>query len=174
MVIVSNNLLTKTNINFPAGTIIRVNVAWQKSAQLLRESLDNLNYIVYLDYPRGRTKPPTPRVSLEDTIQIANDYLTVKYFAVSNVEDPDTLNSLKTKLRDGIELVPKIETREGIKNLVNILSKTGVKYVMLDKEDLYLDIRRDGKLFESLVELTRQICKQQNVELLELQGVVFC
>ena len=53
------------------------------------------------------------------------------------------------------------------------LKKIGTKYIMLDKEDLYLDINKDHSLFEFMIEQTRATCAAFGVTLLELQGVVF-
>jgi len=54
--------------------------------------------------------------------------------------------------RDQIGLVPKIETEKGIQNLEQIVQKIQNRYIMFDKEDLYLDVDRDSEKFESLIE----------------------
>jgi pyruvate kinase len=97
-------------------------------------------------------------------------YKKVKYFAISNVEDHNELLDLKTKLPFGVHLVPKIETVTGVKNLQLILN-TGVQYVMLDKDDLWVSCKQVG--FNELVDKVREICSSNKAKLLELQGVVF-
>jgi pyruvate kinase len=112
-------------------------------------------------------------VTLREAINIANIFENIKYFAVSNVEDPQSLNDIKRQIRKDIEIVPKIETDAGVRNLDVIFKNVTIKYVMLDKEDLYLDVDKDSKMYEELVEMVRSKCKENKVELLELQGVIF-
>ena len=44
---------------------------------------------------------------------------------------------------------------------------------MLDGEDLYTDVRNDVELFLNLKNRVTKTCKEYNVELLQLYGVVF-
>lgn len=173
MLVVSNHLFSKSNINFPDDTIVRINIAWIKNIEELKKVLDEIKYDVYLDYPQGRTKPPRPVISLDDALALVPKYKHIKYFAVSNVEDPDNIEAIRLRLPLGVELVPKIETRKGIENLDMILKKIDSKYIMLDKEDLYLDANTDGLLFEDLVLQARQKSNNLGVSVLELQGVIF-
>lgn len=175
MIVVSNNLREKTNLVFNKDAVMRVNLAWMKDREDAKNVIDMIgaSHAIYLDYPQGRTKPPKPVITLEEAIDIANTMGNIRYFAVSNVEDSQSLNHIKRQIRKDIEIVPKIETDAGVRNLDVIFKNIAIKYVMLDKEDLYLDVDRDGKMYEELVEMVRRKCKENKVELLELQGVIF-
>ena len=166
MLVISNHLLGKVPV--PKDSIIRVNLAWYSSVEAARQALDEINRDVYLDYPRGRTKPPKPGITLYEAIELANEY-KVRYFAVSNVEVPKFIKEILARLETA-EFVPKIETALGVENIRAIIA-TGVKTLMLDKEDLYVDVDMDAWAYEKLVDSVRQ--QTNNVTLLELQGVVF-
>jgi rfaE bifunctional protein nucleotidyltransferase chain/domain len=172
--IVASNHLLAQGLGFPQGAVMRLNLAWMPSKEAARETLASLvDHEVYLDYPQGRSKPPKPVITLMEAIELANEFPNVKFFAVSNVEDPHTLTDLKQRLPEHIQLVPKIETLKGVENLEAIITESGVEHVMLDKEDLYIDIERDGDEFNRLVDVARAKAKKLGFELLELQGVVF-
>lgn len=174
MIIVSNHLLSTTNLKFDSNIVMRVNLAWIPTIQEASELLKNLKgHFIYLDYPQGRTKPPTPTITLDEAIELANKTSNVRYFAVSNVEDPVAISAIYNKLREGIELVPKIETAMGIHNFEVIVESIEADYVMLDKEDLWIDVSRQTGLFNEQVELIRRKADDCGVRLLELQGVVF-
>jgi pyruvate kinase len=173
MIIVSNYLFSKSNIKFPEDVVARVNIAWIKNVEELKKALNEIKHDVYLDYPQGRTKPPLPTISLIESLALVHHYKHVKYFAVSNVEDPNSIGAIKDLLPKTVQLVPKIETQEGIRNLEAILSRIKAKFIMLDKEDLYLDANRDNSVFENLVNEARQKCLNHGVTVLELHGVVF-
>ena len=173
MLIVSNHLLDKTDLQFPDHAVMRVNVAWIKDLPELHEVLNRITHDVYLDYPQGRTKPPKPVITLQDTIATAHQFPHIKHFAVSNVEDPEDIFRIKEQLPSSIGIVPKIETERGIRNLEEIVHKIQNRYIMFDKEDLYLDVERDTEKFQSLIELTRKKSKELGIEILELHGVVF-
>lgn len=173
MLIISHNLLSKEKFEFPDHAVVRVNIAWLNSLDELVGVLSNVTHDVYLDYPQGRTKPPRPKLGMDEALAVALRFANVKYFAVSNVDDPEAIHAIRRRLPARIELVPKIETKKGVENIEAIVQKIGTAYVMLDKEDLYIDIDRDGAVFERLVEEAREKCRQCGVKLLELQGVVF-
>lgn len=173
MLIISNYLFSKSNINFPDDAIARINIAWIKNVENLKEVLESIKHDIYLDYPQGRTKPPRPVISLDESLALVHFYKHIKYFAVSNVEDPDNIEAIQHRLPNGVELVPKIETQKGINNLDVILERTKVKYIMLDKEDLYLDANTDSVLYEDLINQARLKCLNHGVTVLELHGVVF-
>jgi len=173
MLIISNHLFDKTDLNFPDHTVVRVNVAWINDLPELHNVLNRIKHDVYLDYPQGRSKPPTPKISIEDTIATAHQFPHVKHFAVSNVEEPEAIFQIKEQLPSHIGIVPKIETEKGIQNLEQIVQKIQNRYIMFDKEDLYLDVHRDAEKFQSLIELTREKSKELGIEILELHGVVF-
>ena len=166
MLVISNHLQGKMPL--PKDAIIRVNLAWYPSVEAARQALDDANRDIYLDYPRGRTKPPKPKITLYEAIELANEY-KVRYFAVSNVEVPKFIEEISARLETA-EFVPKIETALGVENIRAIIT-TGVKTIMLDKEDLYVDVDMDAWAYEKLIDSVRQ--QTSNVTLLELQGVVF-
>ena len=173
MIIISNSVLKKNLFPVPKDVVVRVNVAWVKKAEDLEEILTEITHDIYLDYPQGRSKPPRPTLSLEEVIDFAHRFAHVKYFAVSNVEDPEDIHGIKVRLPAHISIVPKIETKKGIEMLEEIIKKIDAKYIMLDKEDLYVDVERDGELFEELIELARTKTVQAGAKVLELHGVVF-
>src|SRR3989344_7561306 len=154
MLIVSHYLLDKVNMKFPDHMVARVNVAWLNNLDELKNILGKLCYDVYLDYPQGRIKPPKPKVGLDETISVTHQFPIVKYFAVSNVEEPQSILNIKKRLPAYIEIIPKIETERGILNLENIVQQTGVGTIMFDKEDLYSDVNRDTEKFNRLMKLT--------------------
>src|SRR3989344_4265445 len=174
MLLVSHYLHFKAPVKFPKEKVVlRINVAWMKNKAELLRILRALEHDVYLDYPQGRSKPPRPTLSLKEAIAFAHKFPKVNYFAVSNVEDPEKIYAIKKQLPDYIEVVPKIETEKGVKNMRKIIDRLGTKHVMLDKEDLYVDVGRNSKKFEKLVELARAQGKAARINLLELHGVVF-
>ena len=72
-----------------------------------------------------------------------------------------------------VSFVPKIETLDGVLNLKSIFDTGCVKHIMLDAEDLYTNVKNDIKLYLQLKERVKKTCKQYEVELLELYGVIF-
>ena len=172
MLVVSNHAYD--TIGSPADAVIRLNLAWMKNRDEAERTLANLRgHQVYLDYPRGRSKPPKPVVTLDEAISLANKYVEVKFFAVSNIESPLTILGVKALLPSTVEIVPKIETKRGVMHLKEIVEKTKCKYIMLDKEDLYTDVGQNADQYDSLVTVTRDVVKSLGVTLLELQGVIF-
>ena len=156
--IFSNNLTGK--IKTKKTDIVRVNLAWvnfQQARQILKKRKN-----VFLDYPSGRTKPPKPTITFKQAIDLANEF-NVKYFAVSNLESVEKIKELKAKVKS--EIVPKIETTEGVKNIAKIAKE--VKTIMLDKDDLWVDCK--GKNFSRMVKKVRS-CK---IKVFELAGVIF-
>ncbi len=173
MIIVSNHLFSVTNVEFPENIVVRVNLAWMKSAEEARRVLKKVKHDVYLDYPQGRSKPPKPKLSLKQALDIANEFKQIRFFAVSNVEEADEVKKLRARIPTHIEFVPKIETERGVQNIPAIVKAGRVKFAMLDKEDLYTDVAQNQRKYESLTALARTKAKGAGVELLELQGVVF-
>ena len=93
----------------------------------------------------------------------------VKYFAVSNIETVEQIQSIMNRLED-VEFVPKIETVAGVAGMEDMI-KAGIKTFMLDKEDLYTDVKQDSERFNELVEDARSYGDRARV--LELKGVIF-
>lgn len=174
LVVVSNHLLQKTAIVFPRKrVVIRVNVAWIPNKVRLKDVLSNTKHDIFLDYPLGRSKPPRPKIPLDYVIEQTHAFPHVKFFAVSNVEDPVAIAKIKARLPQGMELVPKIETKKGVERLPRIIDSIEAKHIMLDKEDLYVNVHHNQAVFDRLVKMARTSCKKRRVGVLELQGVVF-
>lgn len=177
MIVISNHL--SRLFPPPEGAIIRVNLAWYGSVAEARQALFDITeklgkfHEVYLDYPQGRSKPPVPVIGEADAFALANEFDAVRYFAISNVEKPSTVLHAKDNLPDRVQVVPKIETRKGVMNLDAIALECGIKFAMLDKEDLYIDLKRKPAAFDQFVELARKKAEALGIKLLELQGVVF-
>lgn len=163
--IISNNLIGKMPI--ADNAIIRINLAWIKSLDEAKRIITNSKHDIYLDYPTGRTKPPRPVITLNEAIELTKNK-QVKYFAISNAEDISKIKEIKSKVK--AELVPKIETQLGVSK-INEMIEAGIKTIMLDKEDLYIDANCDSKEFNLLVNSVRSY--KDRVKILELQGVIF-
>lgn len=159
MFIISNYATDKIKID--TDYVTRVNLAWVKPGEA-REVLGGISGDVYLDYPSGRTKPPKPKMTIDEAIDLANEF-NVRYFAVSNVESVDEIKKIKSRITS--EFVPKIETVKGVKNINEIALE--VDMIMLDKEDLYVNC--GGNKYEELIEEVRKA----DVSILELIGVIF-
>lgn len=173
MLVVSNYLFDKTDLVFPDDVVARVNVAWLKDIKELHKVLKRLPNDIYLDYPEGRTKPPVPKISFKDAILSTHLFPRIKYFAISNSEEPEHLLLIKRQLPPNIQIVPKIETKRGVANIEAIYRKIANQYIMLDKEDLYIDVGRDSKVYETLVGISRFKSKELGIDILELHGVIF-
>ncbi len=160
-------------IEFPESVISRVNLAWMKDKETTIEVLSKIKNEIFLDYPHGRSKPPRPNLTLTDALELMNRFENVRYFAISNVEEYEDMKDLREKMPPHVELVPKIETKRGIKNLQRIIEGAKTKVVMLDKEDLYNDVHQDVDIFEMLIDMARINAEKSGASLLELKGVVF-
>jgi len=172
MIIVSNNL--QKYMALPNDSVIRINMAWVNTVEELEQILKtNEDKDVFLDYPQGRTKPPTPVIAMETAYDLCAKWKNVKYFAVSNIEKVSIVKEIQAKLPPTVQFVPKIETKMGIKRLGEIIYDCGIKMLMLDKEDLYLNVKKDNDEFFKCVQHVRDICEGLNVSVLELEGVVF-
>lgn len=172
MILVSNHLLyLKDKFIIPPEAIIRINVAWVKDALQLKEYL-NIDYKVFVDYPEGRNKPPIPKLSYAEAIDILKKFNNVKYLAVSNIESGNIAGLYKQSMFNGIEFVPKIETVKGVYNLESIVKETQAKHIMLDTEDLFLDAKNTQEYLHLINEVDI-ICKELGVKIFKLQGVIF-
>jgi len=171
--IVYSSHLCKYNIKL--NGVIRINVAWIKSYSDLLEILDNTKQDIFLDYPKGRTKPPRPTMHWKTILTLlkSNKYLQIKYFAISNVESVGRISTIRKVIPTNIQLVPKIETVIGVKRVVELCKACKTNLIMLDKEDLYTDTNRNQKLFEGCIQFCKELCKKNNIKILELKGVVF-
>ena len=67
MILLSNHLLTLPEFQKVEDVVIRINMAHVKDMKELKKFVDR-DYDVFLDYPKGRSKPPVPSLSLTDAI----------------------------------------------------------------------------------------------------------
>lgn len=170
--IISNNAL-KFFDKLPSDLIIRINVAWSKSVEELLTIIHNSTHPIYLDCPTGRSKPPVPKIPLEEVIKIANDNYRVKYFAFSNAEDPDMVEELRKKVNSRIKLVPKIETTTGVSHMFAICKAAQTDMIMLDHEDLYVNVNHNSELFNAHMESVFEQGKKFNIKIYKVQGIIF-
>ena len=172
MLLISNHLTQLDQFKKLKNVVIRINMAHVKDSKQLEEFV-NVPYDIFLDYPKGRSKPPLPSSNLHEAIAFTKKYNNIKYFATSNIEEIAEVNLICEMLPEGVSFVPKIETLKGVINLNKLFDTGKIKHIMLDAEDLYTNIQNDVELFINLKERVRRVCKEYNVELLELYGVVF-
>jgi|TARA_B100000073_G_scaffold273397_1_gene233233 hypothetical protein len=172
MILLSNHLLTLPEFKKVKDVVVRINMAHVKDANEL-EKFVSVSNDIFLDYPKGRTKPPVPSLSLTEAIDKVKKYKNIKYFATSNIEEVSEVNLICEMLPDGVSFVPKIETLRGVLNLNKLFETGKIKHIMLDSEDLYTDIGNDVELFLNLKDRVKKTCDKYDVELLELYGVVF-
>jgi len=172
MILISNHLLhLDTDFLFPPETVIRINLAWVKDTEQLREFL-NIDFDVMVDYPEGRTKPPKPKMTYFKALDIVNKFSNVKYFAVSNIESGNVAGLYK-KSMGKISFVPKIETAKGADNIISIIEQSQPEYVMIDTEDLFLDVRGNVTEYELKYNYITSQCGFKGVKVLKVQGVIF-
>ena len=104
----------------------------------IRELVKSVNVPVILDIPRGRTKPKTTNLTDKELIKFAIEenlaYIGVSYvksakdiFEVRNIASPAS-----------VKLISKIETKEAIKNIDQIISASDG--IMIDRGDLANEI----------------------------------
>lgn len=178
MLIISNNV-EKIGMSFPKDSIVRINLAWLKSlseAQAIIESILKMDLPrdIFLDYPLNRSKYPIPTLSLLDSIELANNYKQIiKYFAFSNAEEPNIVEIIRKLLDKDIILVPKIETIKGVSLLPKIIETAKTNIIMCDKEDLFTDVKGNNEEFLNIVDEIRKYGKDNDIRVLELQGVIF-
>ena len=172
MILISNHLLTLPEFRNIDNVIVRINMAYVKDIRELYRFI-KVDYDIFLDYPKGRTKPPVPTLDINDALEVMSRYENIKYFATSNIEEVSEVDIICDIIPDTVSFVPKIETLQGVLNLEKIFEGGRVKHIMLDTEDLYTDIKNDVQLYTYLIERVKKTCKEYGVELLKLSGVVF-
>ena len=172
MLLISNHLTQLKQFKNLEDIVIRINMAHVKDSKQLEEFVD-VPYDIFLDYPKGRSKPPLPSSNLTEAIEFTKKYNNIKYFATSNIEEVSEVNLICEMLSEGVSFIPKIETLKGVLNLEKLFNTGKIKHIMLDAEDLYTNIQNDVELFISLKERVRRVCNDYKVECLELYGVVF-
>ena len=172
MILISNHLTQLPEFKQLKDVVVRINMAHVKDTKEL-EKFISVPYDIFLDYPKGRTKPPTPNLHIPDALKMMQKYKNIKYFAVSNIQTNSETNMIIDTIPTHVSFVPKIETWMGVVKLDKILKNNPIKYIMLDAEDLYTNVYNDQEMFLSLKNRARKTCNNNNVTMLELYGVVF-
>ena len=175
MRIISQNV-TNYGIEVPKDTIFRINLAWCSSVDELKAMLQkHRDNKIFLDLPIKRIKTPNNRYTLDDLIPIILSHQQIKYFAVSNVESPDDLESFIKKLPPGVILVPKIESPTAIKNISDIVNAlpANEKILMLDHDDLFSAIIKNNEpadVFKKYIQQLVDYCNSNKIILLRTIG----
>ena len=178
MILVSQNMLNY-DLMLPKDVVFRINLAWCNTLKELKSILSNNKKVeFFLDLPVGRIKPPNNRYSLDDIISIIKANSSIRYFAVSNVENSSDLQPFLDKLPDYINIVPKIESPKAVLNIKEICDslKTKRKTVMLDHDDLFSSIinnNEDKNSFQEYIKNLVDFCEENNISLLRTVGVMF-
>ena len=178
MILVSQNMLNY-DLMLPKDVVFRINLAWCNTLKELKSILSNNKKVeFFLDLPVGRIKPPNNRYSLDDIISIIKENSSIRYFAVSNVENSSDLQPFLDKLPDYINIVPKIESPKAVLNIKEICDslKTKRKTVMLDHDDLFSSIinnNEDKNSFQEYIKNLVDFCEENNISLLRTVGVMF-
>jgi len=172
VILISNHLLTLPEFRNVENVTVRINMAYVKDMDELYKFLD-VRYDIFLDYPKARTKPPVPTLSMDDALEVMSQYKNIKYFALSNIENKSEVDIICDIIPNRVNFVPKIETLNGVLNLKDIFNSGRIKYIMLDSEDLYTSVKNDRELYLQLKGRVKETCDEFGIELLELYGVVF-
>jgi len=172
VILLSNHLLTLPEFRDIKDVVIRINMAWVKDIEELHKFLD-IDYDIFLDYPKDRTKPPTPTLDINDALDMMSKYTNIKYFALSNIEDVSEVGIICDVIPNRVNFVPKIETLNGVLNLEKLFQTKLINYIMLDTEDLYTSIKNDVELYVQLKKRVKKLCDKYEIKLFELYGVVF-
>ena len=173
MLLISQNI-ENYDLTLPEEVIFRINLAWCNSLEELEGKLaKNKKLEFFLDLPVGRIKPPNNRYSLDDIISIIKENSSIRYLAVSNVENSRDLQPFLDKLPDYINIVPKIESPKAVLNIKEICDslKTEKKIVMLDHNDLFSSIihnNEDKNSFQGYIKKLIDFCEENNFFLLRI------
>jgi citrate lyase beta subunit len=178
MLIVSQNI-SNHNITFSSDVIYRINLSWINNLQELEALLKKHDkQKIFLDLPVNRIKPPNNKYSLDDIIPILNSYENIRYFAISNVNNGNDLESYNDLIPKNVTIVPKIESPEGISNVSEIVQAIPgqEKILMLDHDDLFsalTKLNESPDKFKDYINELVEFCKENNTILLRTIGVIF-
>ena len=178
MLIVSQNI-SQYSVSFPNDVIYRINLAWINNVQELESLLKKHDkQKIFLDLPINRIKPPNNKYSLDDIVPILNSYENIKYFAISNVNNANDLESYNELIPKNITIVPKIESPDGISNVSEIVQAIPgqEKILMLDHDDLFsalTKLNESPDKFKDYINELVEFCKENNTILLRTIGVIF-
>ena len=162
----------------PAGAIVRINLAWESSLDELKKHLDELTHYIFLDIPSGRKKPPNNTHRLEDILNIIETYNNIRYLGISQTENNEHLMPWIIQTPTRINVVPKIESMEGINNIKEICSVLREpKTIMLDHDDLFQDLCNSydhpENMYEDWINPLIEVCNKMQVRVLRTAGIVF-
>ena len=178
MLIVSQNI-SQYSISFPNDIIYRINLAWINNLQELERLLKKHDkQKIFLDLPINRIKPPNNKYSLDGIVSILNSYENIKYFAISNVNNANDLESYNDLIPKNVTIVPKIESPDGISNVSEIVQAIPgqEKILMLDHDDLFsalTKLNESPDKFKDYINELVEFCKENNITLLRTIGVIF-
>jgi len=172
MLLISNNV-EELGVPYPKDAVIRINTAWVNTKDSLITELNRLkDYSIYLDFPIGRSKPPLPKMTWKEILEVVAVYKNIKYVAWSNAEKPEDLKYARFQLPEDVMLVPKIETLIGVLKLEEIVAASDTKLIMIDKEDL-ATAAKSAEVYQHFLEHARMVAQQLGIEAIELKGVIF-
>ena len=177
MLIISQNL-TNYDVDIPEDAVFRINLAWINNLRELQTILEkHRTRKIFLDLPTNRTKPPNNKYSIDELIPIIKSNKNIKYFAISNINSAEDLNTYTNIIPEDVILVPKIESEGGVSNIKQITDALGTKkIVMLDHDDLHSSIIKANQPISKFLECFNTLveyCKNNNIILLRTIGVVF-
>jgi len=177
MIILSQNLLNY-KFQIPKSAVLRINLAWIDDLSTLGNILaKHKDFKIFLDLPIKRTKPPNNKYTLDQLSTYFQKFKNINYLAVSNVESKSDLSTYLSIIPSTVALVPKIESEKGINNIKEIVNSLGSeKVIMLDHDDLYSSLLKDGKgaqEFQLLVKELVNFSADNKVTLLRTVGVIF-
>lgn len=178
MLIISQNL---TNYNFPIpdGAVYRINLAWVNTLKDFSELLlKHSTHKIFIDLPICRTKPPHNSYTFDELIPILEKNSNVKYLAISNVNSSKDIEKFVSLVPKHVEIVPKIESPDGVANIENITNSMpySSKMVMLDHDDLFSSLTKKGESplkFKEYINSLQNFCFENNITLLRTIGVIF-
>ena len=178
MLIVSQNI-SNHNITFSSDVIYRINLSWINNLQELEVLLKKHDkQKIFIDLPVNRIKPPNNKYSLDDIVSILNSYENIKYFAISNVNNANDLESYNDLIPKNVTIIPKIESPDGISNVSEIVQAIPgqEKILMLDHDDLFSALTKLAEPpsnFKNYINELVEFCKENNITLLRTIGVIF-
>ena len=177
MLIISQNL-TNYDVDIPEDAVFRINLAWINNLRELQTILEkHRTRKIFLDLPTNRTKPPNNKYSIDELIPIIKSNKNIKYFAISNINSAEDLNTYTNIIPEDVILVPKIESEAGVSNIKQITDALGTKkIVMLDHDDLHSSIIKANQPISKFLECFNtlvEFCNNNNIILLRTIGVVF-
>jgi len=177
MILVSQNLI-KYNIDIPFNAILRVNLAWHKNLDSIKELLEEYgSWRIFLDVPVGRKKPPNFEHNFEDTAELIKEFSNIEYVAISNVENGEDVGYFQSRIFKNVKIVPKIETYAGVRAADEIIFALSYhpEILMLDHQDLYSDLVRLNKEkdYLNVVNDLITVCTNRKAQLLRTIGVIF-